>query len=63
MTDEHTPMQPVIRDPKAPVNLLDDFEETGIVTPETGVSLSDLRMRARWGPNPRSWAHWGMSIR
>ena len=42
MTDEHTPMQPMIRDPKAPVNLLDDFEETGIVTPNSSLSLSDF---------------------
>lgn len=42
MTDEHTPMQPMIRDPKALVNLLDDFEETGIVTPNSSLSLSDF---------------------
>ena len=45
MTDEHTPMQPMqpmIRDPKAPVNLLDDFEETGIVTPDSRLSLADF---------------------
>lgn len=52
MTDEHTPMQPVIRDPKAPVNLLDDFEETGIVTPETGVSLSDFEDEGALGAEP-----------